>query len=86
MAAIIVSQKNTCSEEDGEKSNYCRLAVNITATNRLNYCAHVLAPGCFMHMCCKPLHWCGPSTLLTPSRVEIKCGPERVEIKKKKCV
>lgn len=23
-----------------EKSNYCRLAVNITATNRLNYCTH----------------------------------------------
>lgn len=57
--------------------------MNITATNRLNYCAHVLAPGCFMHMCCKPLHRRGPSTLLAPPHVEIECGPERVEIKKK---
>lgn len=46
-----------------EKSNYCRLAVNITATNQLNYCAHARTRPRFlgfffflMHMCCKLLH------------------------------
>ena len=38
----------------GKKCNYCRLAVNITATNRLNYGAHV-------HVGCKLLHRSGLS-------------------------